>query len=190
MIVLLLAVLLATPRPPRSAPVPRTEQPVEQMQLTDQELRERVDTYLGVIDRPIPAARWKALGPRAAPVLESVIASETELPTRRAMAIDALVLVAPDRAATLVGPLARDERQPVVVRVASMHGASRILSSRQALSELRPVLQSAKSTGLRAEAADVLATKRGGCAEVRTQVARERAEHREAFQRALRRCGE
>jgi hypothetical protein len=36
--------------------------------------------------------------------------------------------------------------------------------------------------------AEVLARKEGGCAEVRGQVAREQAEHRDAFARAMKQC--
>jgi len=187
-IVVFMAALLAIPRGPRSGPAP--EEPVQQQQLSDAELRERIDTYLSALDRPARAADWKALGPPAAPILEAIIADEGQLPSRRAKAVDGLVVVAPDRASGLVGTIAKDERQPVVVRIAAMHGAGRVLPPSRAISELRPVLRNAKSAGLRAEAADVLARRQGGCAEVRGQVAREKSEHRAAFTRAMKRCGE
>ena len=174
MIALLLAALIAAPRLPRAHPAP--EQPAQE-QLSDAELRERVEGYLGAIDRPVGAARWKALGPQAAPILEAVIADEAQFPSRRAKAVDGLVAAAPDRAAALVGKLARDERQPSVVRVAAMHGAGQVLSSAKAVSELRPVLRTAKSRGIRAQAA-----------EVRGQVEREQAENRDAFARAMKQC--
>jgi hypothetical protein len=182
---LLLAALIAAPRAPRANPAP--EQPVQE-QLSDGELRERIDTYLGAIDRPVTSARWKALGPRAAPILEAVIADDAQFPSRRAKAVDGLVAAAPDRAATLLGKLARDERQPTVVRVAAVHGAGQVLPPAKALSELRPVLRGAKSMGMRAQAAEVLARKQGGCAEVRGQVAREAEQHRDAFARAMKQC--
>jgi hypothetical protein len=187
-IVLVLAALIAAPSPPRGAAGP--QKPPAQQQLSDVELRERVETYLGAIDRPIPAERWAALGPRAAPVLEEVIADSSQFPTRRAKAVDGLVAAAPDRAALLVGKLARDEKEPGVVRVAAMHGAARIYPSPRAISELRPVLNGGRTTGLRAEAADLISRKQGGCKEIRDQVAREKVEHRGAFDRALKRCGE
>jgi len=96
-----------------------------------------VQTYLSTIERPISAARWKALGPKAAPLLEGVIADGAQFPTIRAKAVDGLIAVAPDRAAAMVGKLARDETEPVVVRVAAMHGAGQVLSSPRAVSELR-----------------------------------------------------
>jgi len=186
-IAFLLAALIAAPRVPRANPAP--EQPVQE-QLSDAELRERVEAYLGAIDRPVGASRWKALGPQAAPILEAVIADEAQFPSRRAKAVDGLVAAAPDRAASLVGKLARDERQPSVVRVAALHGAGEVLPPAKAVSELRPVLRTAKSTGMRAQAAEVLARKQGGCAEVRGQVARESQQHRDAFSRAMKQCQE
>ena len=188
MIVVFVAALLAVPRAPRSAPAP--EQPVEQEQLSDAELRERIEANLAALDRPATGAEWKALGLPAGPILESIVADESQLPSRRAKALDGLVAADPARASRMVGTIAKDERQPVVVRVAAMRGAGRVLPSARALRELRPVLRSARSAGLRAEAADVLARKQGGCAEVRDQVARETSEHRLAFTRAMKRCGE
>jgi hypothetical protein len=186
-IVLLMAALIAAPRLPRTG---AAAQPAEQLQLSDAELRERVETYLGGIDRGVTSARWKALGPRAAPLLEGVIDDGSQFPSRRAKAVDGLVAVAPDRGAQVVGGLARDEKQPVVVRVAAMHGASQLFPPDRVLSELRPILHTARSMGLRAEAADLISRKQGGCAEVRGQVAREKAEHRGAFGRAMKRCSE
>jgi hypothetical protein len=187
-LVLVLAALMAAPRAPRAGA--KQEQPVAQEQLSDAELRDRIDTYLGAIDRPISAARWKALGPQAAPLLEAMIADENTFPSRRAKAMDGLVAVAPDRASQVVGPLAQDESKPLALRIAAMHGAGQVLTPSQAVSALRPVLRSAQNMGVRAEAADVIARKQGGCAEVRTQVQREKAENRPAFERALKRCGE
>ena len=188
MFVLLIAALIATPRPPRGSTSPSA--PAAQESLTDDQVRERIEGYLGSIDTPVSAQRWRALGPRAAPRLEAIIADPAQFPSTRAKALDGLVAAAPDRASALVGKLARDEKQPVIVRVAALHGAGEVLQEQRALTELRPVLQSAKSTGLRAEAADVISRKKGGCVEVREQVSREKTEHREAFRRALDRCPE
>ena len=188
MILLLVAALVAIPRPPRGGT--STPDPVPQQELTDAQVREEVQAYLWSIDTPIRAERWRALGPRAAPILEQIIADPAQFPTTRAKAVDGLVAVAPDRAAAIVGTLARDEKQPVIVRVAALHGAGQVLPVQKTLSELRPVLRSAKSAGLRGEAAEVMARKKGGCAEVRDQVAREKEESRVAFRRALDRCTE
>jgi hypothetical protein len=71
-----------------------------------------------------------------------------------------------------------------------MRGAGEVLSHSKALSELKPVLRSASEPGIRKTAADVLSRHKSGCAAVKEQAARESAEHREAYQRALERCGE
>ena len=188
MLVLLIAALIATPRAPRSATQPSA--PAEQGALSDAEVRERIQGYLGAIDTPVSADRWRALGARAAPMLEAIIADPAQFPSTRAKALDGLVASAPDRASAWVGKLARDEKEPVIVRVAALHGAGQVLQEQRALTELRPVLRSAKSAGLRAEAADVISRKKGGCVEVREQISREKTEHREAFRRALDRCPE
>jgi hypothetical protein len=188
-VVLLIAALVAAPHPARGTPKAQQD-PVAQEVLSEADLRERVDAYLGTIDRPIPAERWKALGPPAAPLLEAIIADENSYPSRRAKAVDALVLVSPDKASQVVGGLARDESKPLALRVAAMHGAAQVLSPSQAVSALRPVLRGSQDMGVRAVAADVIARKQGGCAEVKSQVQREKAENRPAFERALKRCGE
>jgi len=189
LIALVFAALLAAPRAPRAAPQPSRPAQAPQT-LSDAELRHRVDTYLNVLDRPIPAARWQEIGERAAPLLEAVIANQNEFPSRRAMAVDALAAAAPARARQLLGKVARDEAQPSVVRVAAVHGAAALLDRDQAVQELGPVLRGARSAGMRAEAADVLSQKGAGCAEVRDQAAREKLEHRAAFDRSLKRCRE
>ena len=188
MIVFLIAALIATPRPPRTGATP--QEPAQQEQLSDAELKERVQTYLSTIERPISAGRWKALGPKAAPILEGVIADGAQFPSIRAKAVDGLIAVAPDRAGGMVGKLARDETEPVVVRVAAMHGAGQVLSSPRAVNELRPVLRSARNPGLRAQAAEAMSRSKGGCTEVRDQVAREAKANRGAFERALKQCGD
>jgi hypothetical protein len=119
-----------------------------------------------------------------------VIADDSQFPTRRAMAADALAAAAPDRAAAVLGKVARDEQLPQVLRVAAMHGTAQVLPPSRALTELRPVLRSARSPGMRAAAADAISRKEGGCADVRDQAARETVEHRGAFRKALERCGE
>jgi hypothetical protein len=81
----------------------------------------------------------------------------------------------------------QSESQPVVVRVAALHGAARVLSSAKLLAALKPVLETAKQPGLRKSAADVLARhgKRAGCRAVRAQAEREESG---AFDSALTHC--
>ena len=187
---LLFAALLATPKLPHGQHPPPPAATAPQPQLSADEVRERIGAYLGSIDRPITADEWRALGPQAGSALEAIATDADAFPSRRAKALEGLVAVAPDRASRLVGRLARDEQEPVVVRVAALRGAGEVLSPAKALVELKPVLRSARSAGMRATAADVLSRRRSGCAAVREQAAREAAEHRGAFDAALARCGE
>ncbi|TMA27773.1 MAG: hypothetical protein E6J78_08865 [Deltaproteobacteria bacterium] len=188
MIWLLIAALFAAPTPRRGQRAPSAAGAPES--LSDEEIARRANGYLGSIDTPISAEQWRALGPRAATVLEPIIGDRNALPTRRAKAIDGLVAAAPSRAAQLVGKLARDETEPVVVRVAALHGARRALPSAKLIAELKPVLESARDPGLRGVAAEVITHAKGGCAAVRARLEREGADERAAYDRALRRCGE
>lgn len=187
---ILLAALLAIPPklPERSQPQPAPEP--QQQQLTPEEVRQKVHAYLGSIDVPIGAAQWRALGPRAADELESVARDSNEFPSRRAKALGGLSAIAPERAARLVGPMARDEKQPTAVRVAAMEGAAQVLPPNEVERELKPVMQSSRSPGLRRAAAEVLSRNKLGCAAVRRQASRERADHRAAWKDVLDRCAE
>ena len=158
-----------------------------QAQMTDAEVRAKALSYLGAIDRAVPAEQWKELGPRAAPVLEQVINDPNAMPSRRAMALDGLAAAAPDRAGAVAPGLARDEQQPLIVRVSAVHAAANALPAAKAQAELKPVLQGAHA-GLRGEAADAL-SKRGGCAAVKKQAAREHSKSG-AWRRAMARCTE
>ena len=51
-----------------------------------QRIRSRVDALLGT-NGPIGAARWRSLGPGAAPILEEIAGDNRALPTRRARAL-------------------------------------------------------------------------------------------------------
>jgi hypothetical protein len=180
----LLLALLAIPRVhPTSPPSAQAPEP------SAQDVQQKVDGYLGAIDTPITDERWRALGPQAAAPLEAVALDPKAFPSRRAKAVEGLAAVAPERAAAIVGKLARDETQPAAVRVAAMRGAAHVLPPEQAVSELKPVLR-ARSAGMRRTAAEVLSKSPGGCEPVKAQAARESAEHRQAWREALARCRE
>ncbi len=174
----------ASPQP-ATASHPAAEAPVQQ--LSPEELRAQIDAFLGVIDVPIPVSQWRALGPQAAPILEQIIGDPQAFPSRRAKAVDGLVAAAPERAALLTPQLAQSEAQPVVVRVAALQGAARVLPSPKLVAALKPVLETAKQPGLRRSAAELLARhgRSAGCRAVRAQAERE---ERGAFDRALERC--
>ncbi len=159
--------------------------------LSDDEVAQRVHAYLGAIDTPTPAARWKALGQRAVPVLESVVRDPAALPSRRAKSVEALSIIGGTRAKQLVLDTLRSDQEPFGVRAAALRGAPRVLSKEELTTELQPILEHARHPTVRAAAADVLARNggSGGCAAVRVQAAREHGHDREQFSRALDRCG-
>jgi HEAT repeat protein len=158
--------------------------------LSDQEVEERAHSYLGSLDTPVSAAQWKQLGSRAVPLLESVVRDPEVLPSRRARAVDALSMIGGARARQVVVETARSEDAPFGVRSAAVRAAPRVLSSRELSTELRPVLEHARRSPVRATAAEVLARHGGaaGCSAVRAQVEREHRDVRAQFTRAVDRC--
>jgi HEAT repeat protein len=158
--------------------------------LTDEEVSQRVRTYLGAIDTPITAAQWRQLGSRAVPALESVLHDPDALPSRRAKAVEALSVIGGQRAKQLVVETARSDQEPFGVRASALRGAGRLLGQKELAVELRPVMENAREAPVRATAADVLAHHAGAssCAAVRAQVRREHGHERAQFSRALERC--
>jgi HEAT repeat protein len=158
--------------------------------LSEAEVRERVEAYLGAIDTPIRAADWRALGPGAVAVLRERAAARDELPSRRARAVDGLAAVGGRGAEKAVLELARTAGHPFVVRSAALRGAGRLLPTEKLLPALRPVLEGPGQARVRAVAAEVLAHHAGkeACPSVRAQVTREREEHRAQFHRAVTIC--
>jgi hypothetical protein len=172
---LLLAALLAVP-----AAVERT----------DEQLRSTIEAYLGSIDTPITADHWKALGPRAALILEQLAKDHERLPTRRARSIEGLSFVGQKQHAKLMVSMAQSEDEPAVVRMSAMRGAGRMLGPHRLAAALTPVLESAKDAHVRASAAEVLAHRApgAGCAAIAEQLQKEPAEKRLAFHRSIKAC--
>jgi HEAT repeat protein len=158
--------------------------------MTDAEVRAHVEAMLGAIDRPIPAERWKALGPVAATVLAEVAASGDEAPSRRSAALGALASVDPARAEPLARALVDSDGAPLPVRETAVRVLGRTLPPTRLHSALAPVLRAAPDAALRAVAAETLARHAPGsaCAEVMDQVSLEPAASRVAFERAVARC--
>jgi hypothetical protein len=180
---LIVALLLAVP--PAKAPA------AEASRLSDEAVRQRVQALLNNIDTRNLAGSWKALGQRAADLLEPVAQSDAELPSRRAKAVDGLVLAAPDRAAPVVTKLALDEAQPKAVRMAALRGVLKTVPPATAAKSVAKILQTARDPGMRGLAAEVVAASgSSGCAQVRAQVAREEPDLRFAYSRALAQCKE
>jgi HEAT repeat protein len=151
------------------------------------EVKHTVEVYLGSIDTPIPEARWKALGPAAAPYLAS-IAEKDELPTRRAKALSALALVDPSRAAPLAVADAANAQQPLVVRSAAVRAVARTVPAPEAVAVLRPLLAT-QDAPLQKRAAEALASVGPeGCAAVQGHVGKLSPEAQKPFAPALASC--
>jgi HEAT repeat protein len=181
----LLATLLAAPaglqsRPPAGTTV--TGRP--------EQVRAQVETYLDSIDTPVRPEQWRALGPDAAPVLEAIAQDPKKLPTRRARALAALAVVGSPRASKLIVTIAQSESEKSVVRMSALRAAGDLLDPAGLVVAVKPVLEGAKDTRVRAAAAGVLARRspKEGCASVRTQSAREKGEARANFARAVEAC--
>ena len=166
--------------------VPASTQP--NPALTDDEIRSQVRAYLGTIDTPVGLDAWKALGPRAEPILLEVIGSQA-LPTRRAKAVDGLTAVGTTHL-DLLSALASNESEAFVVRYAAVRGLGYLLPEAQMIAKLSPVLQGAKDERVRAVTALVMAkhAPAASCPLVRAQVAREPASGREPFARSIDAC--
>jgi hypothetical protein len=150
-------------------------------------VKHTVEAYLGSIDTPIPEARWKALGPAAAPLLAS-IATEDGLPSRRAKALSALAIVDPAQAAPLAVREAGDVQQPLVVRSAAMRAVARTLPPAEAVAVLRPVLATS-DVSLQRRAAEALASAGPeGCAAVQAHTQKLSSEAQKPFAQALAHC--
>jgi hypothetical protein len=178
---------VAAAMPPGPRPEP---QPAPQgAPLTGEALRVRIEAYLGSIDTPIGADRWRALGPEAAGVLASHATSASELPTRRARALAGLAAVGGTRAEQVVADLVRKDGEAYIVRLAAMRAAAEILPERHAAALLRPLMEKSPEARLRAAAAEALARgSRAACPAVEAQAGREEPEERVRFEQALARC--
>ncbi|HTP26219.1 MAG TPA: hypothetical protein VMK12_11230 [Anaeromyxobacteraceae bacterium] len=157
--------------------------------LSDAEVAERVRTYLGSIDTPIPMARWRSLGQRAVAPLENVVRGG-ELPSRRARALAALSAIGGDRAKRIVLQMVHAEGEPFAVRTSALRGAANLLSTHDLAAELRPVMEGAHDATIRATAADELSrhAASSSCEAVRAQAERESDSDRRQFVPALERC--
>ena len=157
---------------------------------SDAEVRARVEALLGTIDRAIPAASWRALGPAAPPVLAEIAASEDQMPSTRSMALGALAAVDPARAEPIARALADAPDPPLTVRETAVRALGRMLSPTQLRAALAPVLRAGKEPNLRSVAAETLArhAPEGACAEVMDQVSLERAADHPRFERAATLC--
>lgn len=172
---LLAALLLGAP----AAPAP-----------TDAEVRAHALALLGAIDRPVSAARWKALGPVAVEVLAEVAASPDRMPSQRSQALEALAQVDAARAVPVARAVADSDGAPLSTRETAVRVLGRTLAPADLRSAVAPLLRAAPDAALRAVAAETLArhAPRLSCAEVMDQVSLEPAGERASFERAARLC--
>jgi HEAT repeat protein len=168
---LVAAVLAATPPAPTGA-----------------ELRARVDSFLRTIHAPIPPAGWRRLGPEAVPLLEAIVRSTEELPTRRAGAVWALVHLEGAAARPVLDAMLKDREAPFVVRSAAVGGIGATVPAVELRAALAPALAAAEDVRLRARAVSVLASSNGECEAVRALVASEPEPSRPFFADAAQRC--
>ena len=159
-------------------------------ELSDADLRGQIGAFLGSIDTPIPAAHWRGLGLRAAPILSALISDAAQFPTQRAKAIDGLSALRPASAPALFGKLASSEEEPLVVRLAALRGLGEVVPARRLPAALLPLLEGAKEPAVRAGAAEVLVARAGACGSLHAQLARETEEVRGMFHRSVAGCAE
>lgn len=181
-----------TERPRAPAPAAETQTRPVTVQLSDEELRSRIEGFLGSIDTPIRVEQWKGLGPAAIPVLQQIARDQGEYPSRRASALNGLAALGGPEAEKTVLEVARSPGERFQVRAAALRGAGQLLPPDRLAAELRPVLEGANRVQVRAAAAEVLVrhAQEGGCGAMRAQVEREKGDDRAFYHRALRTCEE
>jgi hypothetical protein len=118
--------------------------------------RAQVARALDAIDRPATAAEWRALGARAVPVLEEVLADHAGFPSRRAAAVHGLAAIGGDRPRVRVLTTARDRAEPLALRAAAIRAAPLLLSLRALRAALSPLLDD-PDAAVRAVASETLA---------------------------------
>ena len=170
---LALAIALAAPADPGTTP----------------DVEARIRALLNPIDRPVAPERFQELGPAAVPVLSRIASSAAERGSTRANALAALAMLGGPEAERTHLALARDPAAPWNVRLYAIRGAAHLLPPDRIRTEVEPVLSGDADARVRAEAADVIASRApDGCAAVRAQVDREPAHSRPLVGRALQKC--
>ena len=169
--------------PPRGTPPPADQSP--QQPVDDQEIRERIDTFMGTIDTRISPEQWKALGTRGAAILEGLAQDPNLLPSRRAKAVVGLSAIGAETSSGVLLSLARSQQAPVNVRLTAVHGIAGVVAPSEIAPALKPILEESEEGHVRAAAAEVL-SRHGGCGLVRAQARRERDAL--TLQRAVQSC--
>src|SRR5207245_8911854 len=116
---------------------------VRYLQLTDDEVRDLVDAYLGSIDTRASTEDWRALGERCAAILEKIAQDKGSLPTRRAKAVAGLSAIGASSSGDVLVALARSELAPLTVPLAAVDGSPAVIPRTGLAPGLKPVLESA-----------------------------------------------
>jgi HEAT repeat protein len=111
--------------------------------------------------------------------------------TRRAKAIDGLTALGDTRAPALFKRIAGQENESINVRFAAVRGLAQMTPRDQAAQALKPILQNANDSRVRALAAEQIAVRSRGksCDMVRAQLEREKDDVRGRYGRAMKQCG-
>src|SRR5205823_5082894 len=139
--ILFAALLAAANQGQQSNSLPQAEGPSRE--LSEADVRAQVQAFLGSIDTPIRPEHWRALGPKAVPILEELASSRENLPTRRARALEGLSHLGSPRASKLMVQLAQADDEAPIVRMSAMRSAGRLLGPHRLVAALKPVLESA-----------------------------------------------
>jgi len=185
----LLLVLAAPPgAPPGSRVGPPAAAPVD---LSEADVRRRVEALLGAIDTPVREEYVRALGPRGPAVLAEVASSAAEWPSRRARAAWGLSVLGGAEAERTLERLGRSGTEPFSVRAAALEGLGRLYPPERLVQALSPVLSGPGEARVRAVAAEVLSRRapKSACRAVRDRIDREAPEARPMFHRAESECG-
>ena len=143
----------------------------------------QVDALLGAYEGVEPA-QWRGLGKGAIPILESIAADQSVLPTRRARSVDGLAALGSGE--RTMRTLANSNTEPLIVRMSAVRGLGQLLPGAALIDALRPLLQDPQWQ-VRGIAAETLSYTPGGCAVVADMAKQETDAWRYRF---LRHCGE
>ena len=151
------------------------------------EVKARVLELLGSIHGPVSPQAFRAAGPGAEQVLVDV-ARGRGMPSKRIRALEALAGLGGPRAEAVHREVSANAAAPGAVRRAAVRGLGRLLGPAAAQAALAPVLEQDRDPGVRAAAAEALATAApaDGCPRIRARARVESEPSR--FGRALQAC--
>ena len=141
--------------------------------------RSQIDALLNAYEGVAPEL-WRGLGNGAAPILESIAADQSALPTRRARSLDGLAALG--SGAATMRALANSSTAPIIVRMSAVRGLRQVLPDASLIDALRPLLQDPQWQ-VRGVAAETLSNTPAGCAAINDMAKLETAAWRSRFVR-------